>query len=577
MNEKFISLTNLLTELHKYDDQLKSHFEQEVRAEAAVIAREHCQSREFVLEVCLRDRLAVDCAGTMLRMLCELRRVDPGRVRQASRIKPGDEDHAEALAKWRSLLIDAGMGNHEAHELFANGKPYNALGVHQRSKIDRLLKKTAFSQKRLFESPNLELLQRFEDDAKKSLRERAGGADLLFDRSNAWLDAIRWLAQKTGIGVEETEGRLPELCSGWVNERCVDEANPAHRINEARSAHALAKRRNKGAVSLAGEITALDTPKNYGELLHRLWKRRLVECLEIPLPCPPELIWGAEPPPLIKSPEMVSSLPGLLAKLNGERREAERERNRLIFARRVQLALKDGVTVPVEGKPAQSLTDLQKRRLQVLLAVNPRQPEVLIFRTDVQLGETVRRKTPDAKLQIAAERPDRWQIEEAWSAAVGWLAAKWPAPWPKNGQSFEEALDAYCCDYSTDSIEPTDFSATIADFDAPEYISSFREKLSHSGYETTTFDAGNPATRRTSGLPDDTNRARKVAGNAPLDVDFPNPSSPVSKKCAADTWGGGMTVSKLTKLMKSGRVRYKELTRQCFILCRDDAPGLPAR
>lgn len=60
-------------------------------------------------------------------------------------------------------------------------------------------------------------------------------------------------------------------------------------------------------------------------------------------------------------------------------------------------------------------------------------------------------------------------------------------------------------------------------------------------------------------------------------VDFPNPSAPISKKDAADAWGGDMTVKKLTELMTSGKVRFRQLSRQMFIFCRDDVPNLPDR
>lgn len=58
---------------------------------------------------------------------------------------------------------------------------------------------------------------------------------------------------------------------------------------------------------------------------------------------------------------------------------------------------------------------------------------------------------------------------------------------------------------------------------------------------------------------------------------FPNPSAPMSKKDAADAWGGSMQVRKLTELMQSGKVRYSQLTRQQFIFSRDDIPNLPRR
>ncbi len=74
---------------------------------------------------------------------------------------------------------------------------------------------------------------------------------------------------------------------------------------------------------------------------------------------------------------------------------------------------------------------------------------------------------------------------------------------------------------------------------------------------------------------------KATAANAepdkPIDVDFPNPSAPISKKYAADAWGGGMGVRKLTELMESGRVRHKKLSRQLFIFCREDVPNLPLR
>ncbi len=61
------------------------------------------------------------------------------------------------------------------------------------------------------------------------------------------------------------------------------------------------------------------------------------------------------------------------------------------------------------------------------------------------------------------------------------------------------------------------------------------------------------------------------------DADVPNPSAPLSKKEAAAAWGGSMTVKKLTMLMKSGKIKYKELDRQTFIFCRDQIPNLPER
>jgi len=60
-------------------------------------------------------------------------------------------------------------------------------------------------------------------------------------------------------------------------------------------------------------------------------------------------------------------------------------------------------------------------------------------------------------------------------------------------------------------------------------------------------------------------------------IPFPNPSAPMSKKDAADAWGGGMTVKKLGGLMGSKRVRYVELNRETFVFCCDDIPNLPTR
>jgi len=60
-------------------------------------------------------------------------------------------------------------------------------------------------------------------------------------------------------------------------------------------------------------------------------------------------------------------------------------------------------------------------------------------------------------------------------------------------------------------------------------------------------------------------------------IDFPNPSQPMSKKNAADGWGGDMTEKKLTALMASGKVRYKELNRETFIFCLDDMPNFGRR
>jgi len=60
-------------------------------------------------------------------------------------------------------------------------------------------------------------------------------------------------------------------------------------------------------------------------------------------------------------------------------------------------------------------------------------------------------------------------------------------------------------------------------------------------------------------------------------IPFPNPSAPMSKKDAADAWGGGMTVKKLSGLMESKKVRYVELNRETFVFCRDDIPNLPTR
>jgi len=59
--------------------------------------------------------------------------------------------------------------------------------------------------------------------------------------------------------------------------------------------------------------------------------------------------------------------------------------------------------------------------------------------------------------------------------------------------------------------------------------------------------------------------------------DFPNPSAPMSKKNAADAWGGEMTEKKLTNLMKRHRVRFRELNRETFIFCLDDMPGFGRR
>ena len=74
-------------------------------------------------------------------------------------------------------------------------------------------------------------------------------------------------------------------------------------------------------------------------------------------------------------------------------------------------------------------------------------------------------------------------------------------------------------------------------------------------------------------------RALSEEGNTaePLSSDFPNPSAPMTKKDAADAWGGAMTVKKLTELMKNGTVRYKQLSREKWIFCRDDVPNLPER
>jgi hypothetical protein len=60
-------------------------------------------------------------------------------------------------------------------------------------------------------------------------------------------------------------------------------------------------------------------------------------------------------------------------------------------------------------------------------------------------------------------------------------------------------------------------------------------------------------------------------------IPLPSPSAPMSKKNAADAWGGDMTEKKLTGFMASGKVRYKELNRETFIFCLDDMPGFGQR
>lgn len=60
-------------------------------------------------------------------------------------------------------------------------------------------------------------------------------------------------------------------------------------------------------------------------------------------------------------------------------------------------------------------------------------------------------------------------------------------------------------------------------------------------------------------------------------VPFPNPSAPISKKEAADAWGGSMTTKVLNRAIETGELRAKRITRQRWIFCRDDAPKLPER
>lgn len=55
---------------------------------------------------------------------------------------------------------------------------------------------------------------------------------------------------------------------------------------------------------------------------------------------------------------------------------------------------------------------------------------------------------------------------------------------------------------------------------------------------------------------------------------FPNPSEPMTKQKAADAWGTNMTAHKLTTLMKRGKVRHCEFSRQSWVFCCDDVPNL---
>lgn len=60
-------------------------------------------------------------------------------------------------------------------------------------------------------------------------------------------------------------------------------------------------------------------------------------------------------------------------------------------------------------------------------------------------------------------------------------------------------------------------------------------------------------------------------------VNFPNPSEPMSKKTAVEVLGGDLSVKSLTRMMENESVKFKKYSRQMFVFCRDDFPGLPTR
>lgn len=53
------------------------------------------------------------------------------------------------------------------------------------------------------------------------------------------------------------------------------------------------------------------------------------------------------------------------------------------------------------------------------------------------------------------------------------------------------------------------------------------------------------------------------------------PSLPMNKKKAIEFIGGQLTEKKLTASMAMGAVRYTKLTRELYIFCREQFPGLP--
>lgn len=293
MTEQAVSLPSILTDLYEYNEKLDAQFKDEVRGEAVRIARVRCQERDSVLVDCLRGGRGRGVRGTLLRMLCTNRRIDPKKAQRTSPMKTADAKHAE---RWRALIVELGIASGRALELVSEAKPYKALGAPLRKTIDKLLHEVAAEQARLFEKPKTELLKPFWDKAIAAVRKRHMDAGTPCEKSQGWPSAVRWVADKVGSAVADVEPHLRVFCQRLANERRLTRTKPGSGVEEGRSGHVLAKRRphDKHGAVLAGEIARLDTQDNVTELLRLFWNRWPEECLVIPLPDPTEQSWRGQ-------------------------------------------------------------------------------------------------------------------------------------------------------------------------------------------------------------------------------------------------------------------------------------------
>ena len=103
-----------------------------------------------------------------------------------------------------------------------------------------------------------------------------------------WPAVVRWVHNRVGGNVEKVDQQLEVFCTGLADQRRLTRTPKEARGEGARCIHADARKRSLSP-HFARDLTRLNTPENFDDLLRLFWDQWPAAAMQIPLPTPRRL------------------------------------------------------------------------------------------------------------------------------------------------------------------------------------------------------------------------------------------------------------------------------------------------